>query len=477
MLLNTEAKVGFFVIIILTLLILGLMWLKGNILFDHHQLLEAEFTHVGGLRTGAPVQMSGVDIGRVDRVTLTPQGTVLVRLRLDPHISLKAGSTLQINTTGVLGEKLIEVIPGKGATPLPGGTILQGSEPFSTEDLLQDTLVILTSVQQVADALNGVLTDQKLQESLTRTSENLVQISSYLVTFSSDLVSSQLPSVISNLEHITSELAKIEYEQVDTLINSLSEVPAIFKQVNTVLAGFDSLQAELNGFMTELRAEGRTTDTIQGILNELEPAANNLKILSDQLVNGTPNLSDLLFESKKALESVSSITDGVDNFLKETADPESTNSFKSAVDKAGRVLNLADSFFETYDRLSFTNQVSVSTTQRDWGLDYQSKLSWGTGEFLFFSCEDFGDRNFLSFQYGLANQPWQLRLGVRHNWLGIGVDYHFRHFSFQTDLWHPNHPVLDLYARYDYFPIHLRLGLQNCSAPARQWSLGAGWTF
>ncbi|NLW56124.1 MAG: MCE family protein [Firmicutes bacterium] len=475
--LNTEAKVGFFVLIILTITILGLMWLKGKLLLDRHQLLEAEFTHVGGLRAGAPVQMSGVDIGRVDRVSLTPEGRVLVRLRLNPKIHLKADSSLQIVTAGMLGEKIIEVLPGKEATQLPKGAILRGSEPFSTETLLQETLVLLTSVQQAAGALNELFSDQKLQENLMITCENLVQISAHLVTFSSALNSAKLSSAINNLEQITAELATVEFSKVNTLVNSLSEVPTIFKQVNSVLSGLDSLQVELNTFMTELRAEGRTVETFQVILDELEPTVANLRLLSDQLVNGTPNLATLLSTGHKTLESVHSITDGVNNFLEEAAGPDSANTFKSAADRAGRVLNLADEFFEAYDRLSFSNQVAVSSTENDWGLDYRSKISWGTGDFLFFSCEDFGDRNRLSFQYGLVEHPWQLRLGIRHNWLGLGVDYQWPNFSLQTDLWHPNRPVLDLYARYNHTPFHFRLGLHNCASPNRQWSFSAGWTF
>ncbi len=475
--LNTEAKVGFFVLIVLALTILGLMWLKGTILFARHQFLEAEFAHVGGLRAGAPVHMSGVDIGRVDRIMLTAEGTVLVRLRINPGIRLKAGSSLQIVTAGVLGEKTIEILPGKEAAPLPKGAVLQGSTPLSTDALLQETFVLLTSVQQAAEALNALFADQKLQENLLSTSENLARLSAQLLTFSSGLNSAKLLSVINNLEQITAKINSVELSEINTLRSSLTEVPIIIQQVNSVLNGLDSFQVQLNGFMNELQAEGKTAETIQAILNELEPTVGNLKLLSEQLVNGTPNLADLLSAGQNALESVSSISEGVNHFLEETADPDSPNSIQSALDRAGRVLNLADKFFEAYDRLSFRNQVALSSTQNNWGLDYHANLSWGTSDSLFFSCDDVGDRNLLSFQYGLGKYPWQLRLGIRHNWLGLGVDYQWRNFSLQTDLWHPNRPLFDFYAKYNNAPLNFRLGLHNCWSPNRQWSFSVGWTF
>ncbi|HBT16957.1 MAG TPA: hypothetical protein DEB05_08395, partial [Firmicutes bacterium] len=94
-----------------------------------------------------------------------------------------------------------------------------------------------------------------------------------------------------------------------------------------------------------------------------------------------------------------------------------------------------------------------------------------------FSCEDFGDQNLLSFQYGIDEQPWQFRLGILHNWLGMGLNYNFQKLNLQADLWQPHHPVLDFYTKYQLNPIHLNLGFQNLLSASRQWYFGLGWTF
>ncbi len=443
---NLETKVGFFVLIIILLLVVSLMWLNGSNLFHNGYQIKVEFEHVGGLRPGAPVQMSGVDIGRVRSVELTPKGTVMVHLNIKNGTGLNAGSTVVISTAGVLGEKMIEIIPGEDDSPLVSGTKLYGIEPFSTEKLLHESLDLLSSIKKITASLEDLLSDRELQERLLNTTEDLEVISKNLAAFSTDLAKLDLPTIAANLEQITSGLAAIDYN-------------------------------EINQLLTELRDDGKTSSTIKKILADLEPTASNLKGVSLVLVNEAPNLGELISETKQVLESVNSITEGVNYFLEETASEENAETLNSSLQKAGRVINLADEFLESYDRLSFSNQVSLSTTPNNWELNYYSKLKWGTDQFLLFGWEDFGDRNLLSLQFGLEYQPWHLQVGVLHNWLGMGLGFNYKNLLFQTNLWQPNQPVLDVSAAYKFQPFQLSFGLQNISSSSRHWRLGFGWDF
>lgn len=443
---NLETKVGFFVLIIILLLVVSLMWLNGSRLFNNGYQIEVEFEHVGGLRPGAPVQMSGVDIGRVRSVELTPKGTVMVHLNIKNGTGLNAGSTVVISTAGVLGEKMIEIIPGEDVSPLVSGTKLYGIEPFSTEKLLHESLDLLSSIKKITASLEDLLSDRELQERLLHTTEDLEVISKNLAAFSTDLAKLDLPTIAANLEEITSGLAAIDYNEIDLLL-------------------------------AELRDDGKTSSTIKKILADLEPTASNLKEASLVLVNEAPHLGELISETKQVLESVNSITEGVNYFLEETASEENAETLNSSLQKAGRVINLADEFLESYDRLSFSNQVSLSTTPNNWGLNYYSKLKWGTDQFLLFGWEDFGDRNLLSLQFGLESKPWHLQVGVLHNWLGMGLGFNYKNLHLQTNLWQPNQPVLDVSAAYKFQPFQLSFGLQNISSPSRHWRLGFGWYF
>ncbi len=456
--LTSKAKVGLFTLIILAILSSGWLWLNGQHLLDRSYPLVVEFTHVGGLRPGAPVQMAGVDIGRVGSVALTPTGKVLAVLNITPEVRLGDGALVTIGTVGLLGEKMVEIIPGPGRNPLPPASRLQGQEPFNTEDLLRETGAVLSALKRIVLTFDHFFTAEETLNQLGQTTADL-------------------STIFTNLEGTSARLAMINYEEINTILAAAADLSALSTQLNAFIAGFEPFQTELTLLMTELRAGGQTGAAVTQILSALVPTATNLERLSIQLTDGEPNLADLLADTEEMLISVQLIANGLNRLLEETATEGSADLFKSSMEKAGRVFNLADDFLETYDQLSLHNNISLSATAQDWGLDFQSKLAWGTKPFLLFGCTDLGDRNRLSLQFGVEQKPYQFRLGIFHNWLGFGFNYNYRNFGFQADLWQPNQPVLDLYTEYRLDPAFLKVGIQNVSTPAQQWEVGLGWNF
>jgi phospholipid/cholesterol/gamma-HCH transport system substrate-binding protein len=472
-----ETKVGLFTLISLVILISGLLWLNGHQFLDRNYQLEVIFIHVGGLRPGAPVQMAGVDIGRVSRVTLTPEGQVLVVLKLAPEVILKTGALVTINTAGLLGEKIIEIIPGPGPDRIPPGTRLQGKEPFSPEDLFRETGEVMTTLKRITISLDQLLSDQALLDRLRQTTTDLETIAGNLAAFSRKLAMSDPSDLLAALKVITTRLTTLNYDGINAILTAAEDLPVFLAQLNELVGAFEPFQQELNRFLTELRADGRTATAVANILSALEPAAENLAHLSAQLTTGDPNLADLMTATAEMLTSVQMITTGLNQLIEEAATEDSADLFKSSMQKAGRVLNLADDFLKAYESLSLTNQLSLSVTPQEWGVDYEAKLNWKKEQFLLFGWEDLGDQNRFSLQFGVDRNPWQYRLGILHNWLGFGLNYQTRNFSLQADLWQPNQPVLDLYARYQLAPLTLKIGLRNLASPAQHWYAGLGWMF
>lgn len=474
---RSETKVGLFTVISLAILISGLLWLDGHRFPDRHYQLEVVFAHVGGLRPGAPVQMCGVDIGRVGRVTLTPEGRVLVVLNLTPAVTLKTGALVTINTAGLLGEKIIEIIPGAGSEKIQPGARLQGKDPLAAEDLFRETGEVMATLKRITMALEQFLTDQAVLDRLAQTTNDLETISSNLAAFSTKLAGADLSGLLTNFKTITARLSGINYEGINSLLATAADLSAFLDRLGALVAAFDPFQQELSRFLVELRADGKTAAAVTNILSALEPTADNLARLSAQLSEGDPNLADLMTATEETLTSVRMMTTGLQQLVGEVAPEDRTGLFKSSMEKAGRFLNLADDFLKTYDHLNLSNQFSLSVTPDDWGVDYQAKLAWNRHQFLLFGFDDLGDRNRFSLQFGLDRNPWQFRLGILHNWLGLGLDYTYRNFSLQADLWQPNQPVLDVYTQYRLEPFSLKVGLRNIASPARQWYTGIGWVF
>lgn len=85
-----------------------------------HYDVIAKFDNIGDLKVGAPVSMSGVEIGRVARIDLdTKQFKAVVLLRLDSKYNqIPTDSDASINTQGLLGGKFIGLTAGGADTYL-----------------------------------------------------------------------------------------------------------------------------------------------------------------------------------------------------------------------------------------------------------------------------------------------------------------------------------------------------------------------
>ena len=134
-----ETVVGIFVVI--GLLCVGYMTVKlGKVsLFgDDYYPLYARFTSVSGLRVGSPVEIDGIQIGRVERMSIdNARQMALVELKIEKGIRVYDDASASIKTSGLIGDKFIKIDPGGGGDVLkPGGTVTDTTTAVDIEDLV-----------------------------------------------------------------------------------------------------------------------------------------------------------------------------------------------------------------------------------------------------------------------------------------------------------------------------------------------------
>ena len=135
---DTEVVVGMLLLAGVVLLIYISLHL-GQISFGQAQwyTLQAEFPNAGGLQNGAVVELAGVKIGRVVAVTLTDTYRARVTIELIPAISLQEDARAAIKSKGLIGERYVEIAPGKASTQLTsGGTIRETEAPVDIQEVI-----------------------------------------------------------------------------------------------------------------------------------------------------------------------------------------------------------------------------------------------------------------------------------------------------------------------------------------------------
>jgi phospholipid/cholesterol/gamma-HCH transport system substrate-binding protein len=99
----------------------------------------AYFTSVSGLKSGADIEMAGVDVGQVASISFDiVQYQAKVELSLVKDIQLSEDVIASVKTTGIIGDKYIDLSPGGSDVILePGDTIFNTESSVDIESLVR----------------------------------------------------------------------------------------------------------------------------------------------------------------------------------------------------------------------------------------------------------------------------------------------------------------------------------------------------
>lgn len=193
--LNNEIKTGI-VVVVAALFLLFMVYKVGGIRVEKGYELRCFFNYVGGLEEKAPVKLAGVGVGEVKEVSHTYVGDetkVLVTLSMNEQAKIREDSKIDISTTGLIGEKYVEISGGSKGTPfVKPGTTLVGKDPFKMEDLIETGEELaarldesMQDLQKLMKDTDGVIVDNR--EDIRTTIANLKESSENFKEFSDDI--------------------------------------------------------------------------------------------------------------------------------------------------------------------------------------------------------------------------------------------------------------------------------------------------
>jgi phospholipid/cholesterol/gamma-HCH transport system substrate-binding protein len=134
---GVEIAVGIFIIVgLLCLAYISIKLGNVNLSGKNYYSVKAIFSTVKGLKDNTVVEISGVEIGKVDSIRLDNYEAVTTLL-IRKGIKLQEDAIASIRTKGLLGEKYVEITPGGSDTMIPpDGTIFETEPPIDLEKLI-----------------------------------------------------------------------------------------------------------------------------------------------------------------------------------------------------------------------------------------------------------------------------------------------------------------------------------------------------
>jgi len=138
-----ELKVGIFIFIGLVILVTFVLLIGDFKTLTSGHKINFIFNFINGVKIGAPVRFAGVDIGEVKDINfifIPEEAKTKVQITgwVNRDVKIPSDSTVWVNTLGLLGEKYIEIMPGKDYSHcLLADQAIVGNEPIAMHEVAE----------------------------------------------------------------------------------------------------------------------------------------------------------------------------------------------------------------------------------------------------------------------------------------------------------------------------------------------------
>ncbi len=315
--LSSEAKVGLFVLV--GLIILGYMSFqvgKQTLGLKRGYTLDVVFDNAAGLDRDASVQIAGVEVGRVESISLK-EGKALVRLHIGANVKLEKDAIASIKTHGILGDKYVEIYPGtRGAAYLaPGEQISRTERQTDIDRMLNQLSLIADDVRGVTNSLNRVLAGQAGEEAIT--------------------------SILTNTRDLTRNLNNVIVSNEAALRTALENTRQLTGNLNRVVTQNDEKVGQV---MDSLKAASSAMEKTFATLNEITGGVNRGEGTLGKLVKDSAT-ADKLNKTLASLQEVTEkINEGRGSIGKLVNDDETVRNLNEGMTGLNRYVNKAEQF-------------------------------------------------------------------------------------------------------------------------------------
>jgi phospholipid/cholesterol/gamma-HCH transport system substrate-binding protein len=277
-----EVQVGIFVLVGVLSVLAALFILTDPGTFRGRYNVKTVVRDAAGIRLRDPVQLTGVNIGRVSDLELVPGG-VKMSLEIEGQYTFPRDSKVRLTAKGLLGEIVADVLPGTSPQPARGGDVL------ASADQDQGLSGVAGDLAGTAKTVGG-----KADTLLTRANLLLSQEAIGNVHTSTRELQSMLAAL--------SALAADQRVQLAALSSSLRrsaagiEGAATRPELARAIARTDSLTARLDASTAQLHAASRSFAVVAGRIERGEGTLGKLTTddsLYVNLNNAVANLNQL----------------------------------------------------------------------------------------------------------------------------------------------------------------------------------------
>ena len=293
---TSTVKIGIFIFLGIVILVIGI-FLVGDkdALFSSTFKVRAFFNDIQGLRSGATVRLSGIDVGSVESVKIVSDTTgrveVIMSIREDVKQFIRTDTRASIETEGLVGNKVVVLQIGSSLTDrVREGGIIQSKEPIGFAQVIEETQGIMAYTKEITKDLSEIvarvnrgegsigklLVDEQLYKdaaSLTKRADSSLQ---------------QITLEINEMTELFDKLGK----GVETVVGNIN---AVVTDLDTIIGGVK----QGKGMLGSMLVEGSEFDSVfVNAVRNIEKTTYDARLAASRLAENMEALKhNWLFKS------------------------------------------------------------------------------------------------------------------------------------------------------------------------------------
>lgn len=194
------------------------------------------YTHyedVHGLQRSSKVYINGVRVGEVSNINISEKNSVEVTLSINKHTTIPKGTVALLASDGILGNKKIELQPGKGPGKHTHLDVLTGMYDTSVMDMSDQIEPMVESVNYILGTADKNFSNfnRRVDNGLVEeTQKSIVSMESSMNTYSKQAtkISTSAGSIMQSVKQLK--------QQTDKAVNSSRKLSTTIKNTDSSMA-------------------------------------------------------------------------------------------------------------------------------------------------------------------------------------------------------------------------------------------------
>ena len=247
---TTEAKVGLFTLLGVALFAICIVFLGRFDIFAAPTMhIAGNFQSVTGLKEGNTVRFSGVKVGKVKSMQVTDKG-ITVSMDIDKDVKIPTDSTFTMESDGILGDKFIQITPGRSTLYLDDGAFIAGDGKSEIDKTMAQATKLMEAATATLQSMNGIIGDEKTQTALR--------------------------NALQSTELIAQNTANLTAQMNAMLANNSDNISALTANMVGITRNMESLTNQMDANMKQFNADGQVGTEMRQIVNNLKATTDSI---------------------------------------------------------------------------------------------------------------------------------------------------------------------------------------------------------